>query len=72
MLYVCPTVWLPPCAVIFDLETSHVLISMLYGLCERFNRTLMDMLGTLTAEQKSNWKDHIHALVHAYNATMPR
>ena len=39
------------------------------GQCERFNRTLMDMLGTLTAEQKSNWKDHIHALVHAYNAT---
>ena len=33
MLYVCPTVWLPPCAVIFDLETSHLLISVLYGLC---------------------------------------
>ena len=30
---VCPTVWLPPCAVIFDLETGHLLISMLYGLC---------------------------------------
>ncbi len=39
------------------------------GQCERFNRTLMDMLGTLSAEEKSNWKDHIHALVHAYNAT---
>ena len=39
------------------------------GQCERFNRTLMDMLGTLSAEQKANWKDHIQPLVHAYNAT---
>ncbi len=39
------------------------------GQCERFNRTLMDMLGTLSAEQKTNWKEHIHTLVDAYNAT---
>jgi len=29
----------------------------------------MDMLGTLSAEQKSNWKSYIQPLVHAYNAT---
>ena len=35
MLCVCPTVWLLPCAMIFDLETSHLLrpISVVYGLC---------------------------------------
>lgn len=36
---------------------------------ERFNRTLLNMLGTLTAEQKPHWSRHITALVHAYNST---
>ena len=39
------------------------------GMCERFNRTLMNMLGTLEAEKKHNWKDHIRAMTYAYNAT---
>lgn len=39
------------------------------GITERFNRTLISMLGTLAPEQKSNWKAYIGPLIHAYNAT---
>ena len=27
------------------------------------------MLGTLTPEQKKDWKNHVSAMVHAYNCT---
>ena len=39
------------------------------GMPERFNQTLMNMLGTLEENQKANWKAHLPPLVHAYNAT---
>ena len=37
------------------------------GQCDRFNSTLINMLGTLPPECKSNWKGIIGALAHAYN-----
>ena len=33
------------------------------GMCERFNRTLLNMLGTLSVEQKKDWKSHVGSLV---------
>ncbi len=39
------------------------------GITERFNRTLMNMLGTLDPDQKPKWHEYIDALTHAYNCT---
>lgn len=39
------------------------------GICERFNRTLINMLGTLQPNQKQDWKTCIGPIVHAYNST---
>ena len=42
------------------------------GQCERFNRTLMTMLGALPNDEKVNWQDWVSTLVHAYNCTITR
>ena len=39
------------------------------GMVERFNQTLLKMLGTLEDHQKQDWKSYVAPLVHAYNAT---
>lgn len=36
---------------------------------ERFNRTLLQMLGTLENKDKSHWREFVKPLVHAYNCT---
>ena len=39
------------------------------GSWERFNRTLISMLGTLPTDFKSKWPQHISTLTYAYNCT---
>ena len=39
------------------------------GSCERFNRTLISMVGTLPEDFKSKWPQHISTLTYAYNCT---
>ena len=37
------------------------------GQCERFNQTLINMIGTLTLEEKQKWPEWISTLTHAYS-----
>ena len=39
------------------------------GMTERFNQTLLNMLGTLEDHKKQDWKSFVAPLVHAYNST---
>jgi len=39
------------------------------GIVERFNKTLLNMLGTLDPSLKADWKSAVGSLVHAYNCT---
>ena len=39
------------------------------ALPERFNRTLLSMLGILDPAKRSHWSQSISQLVHAYNST---
>lgn len=40
------------------------------GVCERFNRTLIQLLGMLTDEKKNSWPEYIAELVFLYNNTV--
>ena len=39
------------------------------GWCEKFNLTLINMIGTLEQRDKSHWKDFLPTLVHVHNCT---
>lgn len=36
---------------------------------ERYNRTLLSMLGTLKDKEKARWREYVRPLTHAYNGT---
>ena len=38
-------------------------------MVERFNKTLLNMLGILNEHQKADWKSNLSTLTHAYNVT---
>ena len=40
------------------------------GAVERINKTLINMLKSLPDNQKKKWKDHLPALMFAYNSTI--
>jgi transposase InsO family protein len=40
------------------------------GMVERFNQTLLKMLGTLDEDKKADWKSYVGPLVHSYNVTI--
>lgn len=42
------------------------------GACERFNQTLLGLLGTLLEEEKSQWQAKLPALLQVYNNSVHR
>ena len=42
---------------------------MTNGQVERFNRTLVTMIGRMELDMKLHWRDHLDSIVHAYNST---
>lgn len=54
------------------IEKSHTTPyhAMGNGMTERFNQTLLKMLGTLQEDKKSDWKSFVGPMVHAYNVTI--
>ncbi len=40
------------------------------GMTERFNRTLLSMLGTLEPTKKVDWAMYVESMTHAYNSTV--
>jgi transposase InsO family protein len=56
---------------IMGMEKTHTTTNhpMGNGITERYNRTLLNMLGTLDPDKKANWKKYVPSLVYAHNCT---
>lgn len=56
---------------ITGMKKSHTTIYHPMGnpIPERFNRTLLNMLGTLEPDKKTDWKKYLPSLTYAYNCT---
>ena len=53
-----------------SLCTKKSWTSPYYPSGNNFAETLLDILGTRPVERKSKWKDHIRAVVNAYNCSI--
>ena len=53
----------------YNIKQSMTTPYNLHGnsICERFNLTLLDLIKTLSKEQKTNWSLHIPSFLFAYN-----
>ena len=54
----------------YSVEQSTTTPYNLHGnaTCKRFNHTLMDLLKSLSKDQKGNWLLYLPSLIFAYNA----
>jgi len=56
---------------LYSIQSSHT--TRYYpkgnGMCERYNKTLHNLLSTLEPEQKKKWPEYIQTVVAYYNAT---
>ena len=50
--------------------TSTLYHSQGNAICERLNRTVLNMIGALSAAEKRSWQKHTNYLTYAYNTTI--
>ena len=56
------------CMLWKDFEQLHIIRKPMAKF-ERMNKTIIQMLKTLSEKEKTSWKDHINKLTYAYNCT---
>ena len=56
------------CGIIHTTSTPYH--SQGNAICERLNRNVLNMIGTLSATEKRSWQKHTDYLTYAYNTTI--